>query len=320
MDFMILSVIIFILSLVVIELILYAYRNARATQKAKIKKRLRKYTFLEDDFGDIIKKRYLSDVPTLDRIMKSIPPIVKMDRMILQANVSQPLSIYLLLSFLFSAVSFMGSYLYWNSILYSIGFGIIGTLYPFLYLHNKKEKRIEKFQNQFHEALDLVARALRAGHSFNSALKLASEEFEDPVGTEFAETLDEINFGVSVPNALRNMLERIDSKEVKYFVIAVIIQRETGGNLAELITSLAHLVRERIKFEGKVRILSAEGKMSAVILILIPFFVAGWLQLSNPDFLVPLFEEPVGKMMLSIASVLMIVGSLVMKKMVKIDV
>ena len=100
MDFMILSVIIFILSLVVIELILYSYRNARATQKAKIKKRLRKYTFLEDDLGDIIKKRNLSDVPLFNRIMKSIPPIVKMDRMILQANVSQPLSIYLLLSFL----------------------------------------------------------------------------------------------------------------------------------------------------------------------------------------------------------------------------
>ncbi len=320
MDFMILSVIIFILSLVIIELFFYAYRNARSIQKSKIKKRLRKYTFIEDDLGDIIKNRNLSDISFLNSFMKSLPFAIKMDKVLLQANVKQSLAFYCLLSFLFGTLTFLGSSFYFNNFLYSLGIGLLSSFCPYLYVANKRTKRIERFQNQFHEALDLIARALRAGHSFNSALKLASEQFEDPVGIEFAETLEEINFGVSVPNALRNLSERIESKEINYFIIAVIIQRETGGNLAELINSLAQLVRERIKFEGKVKILSAEGKMSAVILILIPFFIAGWLQWSNPEFLIPLFKEPIGRKMLGVAGIMMVIGSITMKKMIKIDV
>jgi tight adherence protein B len=191
---------------------------------------------------------------------------------------------------------------------------------PFLQLYQLKQKRIEKFRSQFPEALDLIARALRAGHSLNSGMKLAADEFHDPLGTEFDETLGEINFGVSVENALKNLAGRIECEELNYFVVAVILQRETGGNLAELIESLAHLIREKFKFQGKVRTLSAEGRLSAVILVMIPFFIGIFLHFRKPDYLGLLLYDPIGRIMLGTAVILMAIGILVMKKMVTIKV
>jgi len=187
-------------------------------------------------------------------------------------------------------------------------------------LHLLKQKRIEKFSSQLPEALDLIARALKAGHSLNSGMKLAADEFHDPLGPEFDETLGEINFGVSVANALKNLVGRIECPELKYFVVAIILQRETGGNLAELIESLANLIREKFKFQGKVRTLSAEGRLSAVILVAIPFFMGIYLHFSNPKYLELLFSEPIGRIMAGAAVIMMAIGILVIKKMVTIKV
>jgi tight adherence protein B len=187
-------------------------------------------------------------------------------------------------------------------------------------LRRLKRKRIEKFRSQFPEALDLIARALKAGHSLNSGMKLAADEFGDPLGPEFDETLREINFGVSVADALKNFAGRIECPELKYFVVAVILQRETGGNLAELVESLAYLIREKFKFQGKVRTLSAEGRLSAIILVAIPFLFAIYLHFSNPEYLGLLFSAPIGRIMVAGAIIMMAVGMLVMKKMVTIKV
>jgi tight adherence protein B len=191
---------------------------------------------------------------------------------------------------------------------------------PLVYLRAKKHARIEKFRSQMPEGLELIARSLRAGHALPSGMKLAAEQFEDPLGPEFAETLDEINFGVSVSDALKNLADRMTCKEVGYFVVAVILQRETGGNLAELMESLALLIRENYKFQGKIRTLSAEGRLSAIVLIALPFLIAGWIKLSTPAFLEPLLTEPVGRLMLMSAGVLMVMGIIVIRRMIKIDV
>ena len=161
---------------------------------------------------------------------------------------------------------------------------------------------------------------MKAGHAFSGGMSLAADEFDDPLGPEFSETLDEINFGVSVADALKNLAGRIDCEELRYFVVGVILQRETGGNLAELIETLANLIRERFKFDGKVRTLTAEGRLSAVILILLPFAVFGYLWIRNPNFLSPLITEPSGPFMIIGAIVMMIIGAIVMKRMVDIKV
>ena len=320
MDFVIISLIVFILALTIIELCLYAYRHSINIRKARMKKRIKKYTLIEDDFGGILKRRDLSDIPFLNRALSSISFVRSLDDLVMKANASKSLGFYILLSFLLGALGFLGGQFLLNNQLYSLGIAIPLFISPFLYLTRKKTKRVKKFQAQLHEALDLIARALKAGHSFTSSMKLAADEFEDPLGTEFADTIDQINFGVSIPVALSHLAERIDCQEIKYFVIAVIIQRETGGNLAELIESLAHIVREKFKFEGKVRVLSAEGRLSGVILICIPFFIGGWLQFTNPGFMRPLFEDEIGHILIGVACVMMILGMITIKKIVKIEV
>ena len=320
MDFMIIGVMIFIVMVAVIETALFAYRNLASTQRAKIKKRLQKYTFIENDFGDILKNREFSTVPFFNRILSSLPGAIRLDTLVMQSNTKYPLGFFLLLAAVMGGCGVLAGQYFLDNIWLAILIGLVLMVVAYMNLLNLRKNRISKFQSQLHEALDLIARALKAGHSFTSSLKLAADEFADPLGTEFAETIDEINFGVGVPEALKGLAERMDCSEAKYFVIAVIIQRETGGNLAELIESLAHIIRERFKFEGNVRTLTAEGRLSAVILCAMPFLIGLWLQFSNPDFLKPLFTDPVGKIMLGGAGVFLVIGMLVMRKMVKIEV
>ena len=161
---------------------------------------------------------------------------------------------------------------------------------------------------------------MRAGHAFTSGMKLATEEFGDPLGPEFEETLDEINFGVSVPEALKNLAHRVDCPDLRFFVVSVILQRETGGNLAEIIEGLAQLIRERFKFRGKVRVLTAEGRLSAVVLVVIPFLLFLAISFLNPSFLTPLVSDPLGRAIIFIAIFMMIVGVFVIRRIIKVEV
>lgn len=322
MNIFVIGAIIFFMAVIVIELLIYAVKNMRSVQRAQVRKRLRKHTYEKDDAGqiDIVKKRVLSEIPFFNNLLWKIPGIKGLDSLTIKANSSYPAGFYVLTALFLGAIGFMGiNYFLANRILSLLLAAFLACL-PFLQLHLLKLKRIEKFRSQFPEALDLIARALKAGHSFNSGMKLAADEFDDPLGPEFDETLGEINFGVSVVNALKNLTARIGCPELKYFVVAVILQRETGGNLAELIESLADLIREKFKFQGKVRTLSAEGKLSAIVLVVIPFLIAGYLYLSNPKYLGILFSEPVGRIMVGAAAIMMVIGILVMKKMVTIKV
>jgi tight adherence protein B len=238
----------------------------------------------------------------------------------MQANVKYPMGFYVLLALFLAAIGYIGGKFFLRDLYQSLLLMVTCGFLPFAYLKYLKRKRVEKFQRQLPDGMDLIARALKAGHAFTGGMNLAANEFDDPLGPEFAETLDEINYGVSVGDALKNLAARVDCGEIRYFVVGVILQRETGGNLAELMETLATLIRERFKFDGKVKTLAAEGKLSAIILILLPIGIFGYLWLTNPNFLAPLFTEPAGKFMILGAIVMMIMGAFVMKKMVDIKV
>jgi tight adherence protein B len=184
----------------------------------------------------------------------------------------------------------------------------------------KKNKRTDRFEKQLPEGLELIARALRAGHAFTSGMKLAAEEFPDPLGPEFDETLDEINFGVNISDALKHLARRVDCPDLKFFVVAVILQRETGGNLAEIIENLAHLMRERFKFRGKIKILSAEGRLTGKILVAIPILLFIAIYLLNRDYASVLIHDPAGRITIGISVLLILVGLVWMKRVLKLDV
>jgi tight adherence protein B len=194
------------------------------------------------------------------------------------------------------------------------------AMLPLFYLRRKKRKRVDRFQEQLPDALELIARSLRAGHAFAGGLKMVAEEFSDPIGPEFDNVVDEINFGVDFTKALKNLSRRIDCEDLRYFIISVTVQRETGGNLTEILDNIAYIIRERFKLQGKVKALSAEGKFSAYILIGLPFLIGLAVFALNPGYISPLLTDPIGKGMIAMGVILMVLGMYVIKGMINIKV
>jgi tight adherence protein B len=189
-----------------------------------------------------------------------------------------------------------------------------------LYVARKRTLRMRKIEHQLPDALDLMTRALRAGHAFSSSLQMASEELQDPLAAELRATHDEVNYGVSMQQALTNLSQRVPSMDVRYFVVAVLIQRESGGNLTEILSNLSRLIRERLKLMARVRVLSSEGRLSALVLIIMPFLLAGLLAVFNPTFMRPLWTDPLGISMVKVLLVMMAVGMLMLRQIVRIRV
>ena len=197
----------------------------------------------------------------------------------------------------------------------AIGFGL-----PFLVLNIKRGRRLYAFEEQFPEALDLIARALKAGHAFATGLKMAADELPEPVGPEFRKTFDEQNFGLPLKDALDNLTRRIPLLDVRFFSTAVLIQRETGGNLAEILENLAHVVRERFKILRQVRVYTAHGRFTGYVLLALPALLGVALSFINPEHMNMLFRERMGQMMLLGALVMQTIGFLWIKQVIKIEV
>ncbi len=198
--------------------------------------------------------------------------------------------------------------------------GLAGLAVPFLVLRQRRARRFHRFEEQFPEALDLLARAMRAGHAFITGLKMIADEIEAPVGPEFRKTFDEQNFGLPLKDALANLTERVPLIDVRFFATAVMIQRDTGGNLAEILENLAHVVRERFKILRQVRVYTAHGRLTGYVLVALPAVLAVALSFINPDHMNLLFRERMGQMMLGGAIVMQAIGYLWIKQVVKIEV
>ena len=183
-----------------------------------------------------------------------------------------------------------------------------------------RQQRIQRIERQFPQALDLMSRAMRAGHAFAAAVRMVAEELPDPLGQDFRMLFDEMNYGVPAHTALARLAERVPLPDVSYFAVAVMIQRESGGNLAELLDKIATIVRERLKLHGEIRTLSAEGRLSAVILTALPFGVAAVVNVVNPRFMAVLWTDPTGLRMVGTALFMMVLGMLWMRKIIRIRV
>jgi tight adherence protein B len=197
---------------------------------------------------------------------------------------------------------------------------IAGLIAPIAWLVHRRSSRLKKFEEQFPEALDLMSRAIRAGHAFQTALGMVAEELPAPVGIEFKKTFDRQNFGLPVGDAMNEMAERVAILDVRFFVTAVAIQRETGGNLAEILDNLAHVVRERFKIRRQVRVHTAHGRFTGYVLLALPAALAVALSFIAPDQMALLFRERMGQMMLVGAMVLQTIGFIWIRQVIKIEV
>jgi tight adherence protein B len=241
-------------------------------------------------------------------------------RLTVMAKAPYPVSVYILISFILALVGYGACSIFLKMFFLSLLIGTAGFLLPWGYLYLKKRARMKKFERQLPEALELVARSLRAGVSFSGALQHITENFDDPMGTEFGEALFQINYGYSVVDALKNMTGRVECPDLRFFIVSVVLQGETGGNLAEIAESIARVIRERFKFRDKVSALTAEGKLTAVVLGCLPFFVIAALALVNPGYLTPLYTEPVGRLISCIALGMMGIGAFIITQIIDIEI
>jgi tight adherence protein B len=198
--------------------------------------------------------------------------------------------------------------------------GLIAASGPFIYVHFKRKSRLRRFEELFPETLEFVSRSMRAGHAFSVSLEMIHREFQEPISSEFRRTFEEHNLGLPIEVALQKLAKRVPSLDVHFFVSAVLLQKRTGGNLAEILDKLAYVIRERFKLRGRIRSVSAHGRMTATALSCIPIAVAVLMFYTNPDYVKFFFSDDVGNMMLGGAVVLQVVGYLIMKKIVNIEV
>jgi len=197
---------------------------------------------------------------------------------------------------------------------------VAGLAAPWLYLMRRRTVRLRKFEEQFPEALDLLSRAIRAGHAFQTGMGMVADELPSPVGPEFKKTFERQNFGLALRDALDELSDRIPLMDVRFFVTAVTIQRETGGNLSEILDNLARVVRERFKLLRQVRVHTAHGRFTGYVLLGLPVALGVVLWRLNPDMMQPLFVTATGQMMLMAAMVLQTIGFIWIRQVIKIEV
>jgi len=321
---LILFVTIFIVVLGLTQMLMILFKSRFSPEVGRLRKEISVLAAGGRPAGgvDIVKKRTLSEIPWFNARLLNVkaPTLNRLERFVVQADVKQPLGFFLLLTAAVAATTGALFFLISRNLLVSVILALLCALIPWGYLAIRKKRRLAQFEQQLPDALDMIARSLRAGHAFTGGMQMVVMEFADPARAEFRKTLDEINFGVSYEDALRSMADRVDCPDLKFFALSVIIQRQSGGNLAEILDKISYLIRERFKLMGKVKALTGEARISAVILSLLPFFMAAAIYFLNRGYLEILFREPAGRIMAGLALVMMALGVVAMKRMISIKV
>jgi len=321
------GILIFILSFLTVTLLLLAVWMVASTDSIQevVRQRMEAVHKAERR-GDVslglklVRDEMLSTVPFVHRLMTRWSWSVRLQEYIAQAGLKTKVGKLLLLS----AVLGMSAYLlsghffspWWIQL--TCGLGLAGI--PFAFLAWKRQKRLRQFEERFPEALDLLGRAVRAGHAFTTGLEMIAKECAEPIAGEFRTTFEEQNFGLPIRDTLLNLAERIPIVDVRFFVTALLVQKETGGNLAEILDGLARVVRDRFRIYREVRVRTAQGRLTAAILIALPIFMLCVLSVLNPPYMRVLFEDPKGPMVLAIAATMQVIGSAILWKIIHIEV
>ena len=272
----------------------------------------------------LLRDEMLSQIPAFDTLLRRSSRINKLQEMLSQANIDSRAGNFLMLcaasgiafgAFLFflSPSPSFAPFLGWTGM-------IVGFFIPFSYLSYKRRKRFEKFEELFPEAIDTLARAVRAGHAFTTALELITAEIAEPVAGEFRKLYEEQKFGMPVRDALLNLVNRVPLVDVKFFITAVTLQRETGGNLAEILDKLSYLIRERFKILRQVRVYTAQGRLTMMLLMGLPPLIVAIMMVVSPSFIRPLFTDPIGQKLLILGGFLQFVGFFFIRRVIRIQV
>jgi tight adherence protein B len=269
---------------------------------------------------DILKREVYSTLPLINTILRRIKPAAHIDALIKQAScnwtVGQMLSGSVAILIVVGAMS--ATWLHSTSL--GILLGVVAAFGPYFFLVLKRKARLRRFEALLPDAIDLMGRALRAGHAVTAAIEMVGREVPDPVGAEFRRVFEEQNFGLPIREALLNFAKRVPVADLQFLITAILVQKETGGNLAEVLDKTGMVIRERSRLLGQLRIYTAQGRLTGWILGLLPFFVFGIMNMVNRDYARIMFEDPSGRKAIWIGLGLMTVGIWMIRKIVDIKV
>ncbi|WP_136796456.1 type II secretion system F family protein [Desulfosediminicola ganghwensis] len=309
----------FFLLLIIFELLYSFFNKGESRPIDRVMERYSRGELPDEQELDILYYRKFSEIKLLNAILSASPIVRRLDSLMQQGGVNMLVGVYLLLTMTIGAVTFLlCSMVSFPSVLSALITGL-AMLVPFLYLKFRRARRRSKFEALFPDALDLMGYSLKAGHSIVASFKMVEEEMASPVGEEFGRVVEELNFGMGLDASLRTFSKRIDSTELRFFATSVIIQRETGGNLVEMIEKISEVIRKKFRFREKVKALSAEGKLSAGILLALPFLTGAAILVTSPKYLTVLASDPIGPYLIGIAVTMMSIGTFIMYRLVQLD-
>jgi tight adherence protein B len=268
----------------------------------------------------LLRDEQLSQIPALDTFLRRSTRVSDLQKMLAQADISLRVSNFLGISALTGVAATIIAYVLSKRVEVAWVALLVGFVLPYSYASIRRNKRFEKFEELFPEAIDTLARAVRAGHAFTTALEMITAEVSEPVSGEFRQLYEEQKFGMPVRDALLNLTDRMPLVDVKFFVTAVMLQRETGGNLAEILDNLSYVIRERFKIQRQVRVYTAQGRLTMALLMGMPPIIVTTMLLLNPSFIRPLFSDPIGHFLLVAGITLQTIGYFVIRKIIRIQV
>jgi len=290
----------------------------RLTRQAAARRRIKEAQVLGTGLT-LLRDESASSIPMLNEWLKKSSHTVNLQHTIKQAGMSVRPATIILAAITLAFLGLLVGNLQ-HGMLVGMAYGGLGFFAPYMYLRYKRRRRIENFEAQLPEAMDMLINAMQAGYSYQAAMELVGHEMPDPLGTEFAQFYEEQRLGIDVRSALLGMQDRIPSLDLKMFITAVLIQRETGGNLTEVLSNISRVIRERFRIQGELRTLTAQVRLSGKMLALLPIIVVGGVMLTNPKFIEPLFQEQAGHVILVVAGVSQVVGFILMRKIANIEI
>jgi tight adherence protein B len=267
----------------------------------------------------VLRDEMLSSVPALNRVFKESVVISKLQKLLAQAGLkTRAGKLVLICACSGSAMALIANQ--FAGFLYAIAALVVGCFLPIAVVINLRKRRFNKFEEFLPQAIELLSRAVRSGHSLSSSIEVIGEELPEPVSGEFRVVYDEQRFGLSMRDAMLNLAERIPLVDVKFFTVAVLLQREAGGNLAEILDKLAVVIRERFKIMRQVKVYTAQGRMSMIILLLLPFALAGMISYFSPSSMRLLITDPLGQKLIGVGLGMLTLGFIVIRKIVTVRV
>ena len=317
-----LIVILFFIAILLFLVAFYMwYSSVKISPAFELKRRLRK---LAIETGERIpaelKLEILVEMTAIEKFLYKFKLIRKLDALIDKAGFKHDIKIFLLILLISAATGFLIGLTLGKGIIFPFLFMLLAATIPFFYLSFKISKRILRFTEQLPNAIDMISRSLRAGHSLIAAVKMVGSEMSEPVAGLFKTVYEEQTLGLSAQEALSHMVERMNTPDVRFFVTAISVYREIGGNLSELLDRLAHTIRERIRIRRQVRVYTAQARLSGYILAALPIFMALFFLFMAPDYIGELWEAKMGRYLIAAAVVAQVVGFLVIRKIINIRI